>query len=134
MGHLGHISAVRCDGTEFPIEASISHIEAAGQQLYTVILRDITERKKAEEDLRQSETRYRLATKATNDVIWEWNATTHKLIWSENAQVVFGYSAEEIGPEEKWWDQHIHPDDLERILSRLNDLMRGDGSIWSEEY
>jgi light-regulated signal transduction histidine kinase (bacteriophytochrome) len=42
---------LRTDGEEFPIEASISHIEVGGEQTYTVILRDITERKRAEEQI-----------------------------------------------------------------------------------
>ena len=53
MGHLQPLSGLRADGEEFPIEASISHIEVGGQQIYTVILRDITERKRAEEQIRQ---------------------------------------------------------------------------------
>lgn len=48
MGALGTISGVRADGTEFPIEASISHVDNGGQRLFTVILRDITERKRLE--------------------------------------------------------------------------------------
>ena len=47
------LAGLRADGEEFPIEASISHIEVGGQQIYTVILRDITERKRAEEQIRQ---------------------------------------------------------------------------------
>lgn len=52
MGELGAIFGVRASGEEFPIEASISQVEAAGQRLYTVILRDITQRKQAEEEIR----------------------------------------------------------------------------------
>jgi PAS domain S-box-containing protein len=53
MGQLQPVSGLRVDGEEFPIEASISHIEVGGQQVYTVILRDITERKRAEEQIRR---------------------------------------------------------------------------------
>ena len=53
MGNLQPVSGLRADGEEFPIEALISHIEVGGQQIYTVILRDITERKRAEEQIQR---------------------------------------------------------------------------------
>ena len=52
MGTLGTVTGLRSDGTEFPAEASISQVDVVGSKLYTVILRDVTERKRSEEQLR----------------------------------------------------------------------------------
>lgn len=54
MGGEANVVGMRVDGTEFPIDASISHLREDGKPLYTVILRDITERKRAEQELRMS--------------------------------------------------------------------------------
>jgi PAS domain S-box-containing protein len=53
MGTMGAIWGVRANGEEFPVEASISQVESGGKRLFTVILRDITERKGAEEAIRE---------------------------------------------------------------------------------
>lgn len=55
MGELGDLTAIRADGREFPIEASISQTELGGAKLFTVILRDTTTRKEVEEALSRSE-------------------------------------------------------------------------------
>jgi PAS domain S-box-containing protein len=52
---FAELTALRADGEEFPIEASISQIEVSRKKLFTVILRDITERKQLEEQFRQSQ-------------------------------------------------------------------------------
>src|SRR6266542_5342092 len=51
MGSLATLTAIRADGETFPIEATISQTLAAGQQLFTVIIRDITERRRLEAQL-----------------------------------------------------------------------------------
>ena len=65
MGVLGAVSGLRADGEEFPVEAAISQVEAGGQKLYTVILRDVSLRKQLEEQLRQTERLAELGTLAS---------------------------------------------------------------------
>lgn len=55
MQRLGTLVGLRANGEEFPFEASISHVQVDGQRLFTVILRDVTERKIAEEALQASD-------------------------------------------------------------------------------
>ena len=65
MGKLGTVAGLRSNGEEFPIEAAISHNAVEGKKFYTVILRDIAERKKLEEQLRRTERVAELGTLAS---------------------------------------------------------------------
>lgn len=70
MGAPGILWALRANGEEFPIEASISRGEAGGKQLFTVIIRDVAERHRAEEKARESEERFRLVANTAPVLIW----------------------------------------------------------------
>ncbi len=59
MGRLAQVSALRSDGSEFPVEASISHTEVGGKRLYTVIMRDVTAKLANQRALAETERRYR---------------------------------------------------------------------------
>ena len=60
MGNLGSVFGLRANGEEFPIEASVSLVDLGERKLLTAILRDVTERVRAEEALQASEERLRL--------------------------------------------------------------------------
>jgi len=62
------------------------------------------------EVLRQSEERYRLAIKATNDAIWDLNLTTGTVQWNEAYAAAFGRPMETVNFWQ-WWIDHIHPED-----------------------
>ena len=92
------------------------------------------ERTRAEDDLRASEQRYRLASQAISDVIWEWDAVAGTLHWSDCAETVFGYTQDQIGEPPTWWDERLHPDDSARVQGGLNAVIDGGSQFWSDEY
>jgi PAS domain S-box-containing protein len=91
MGTFGKLWAVRCDGEEFQIEASISHVEAAGKKMYTVILRNVTERMRAEA------VREHLApvVDSSDDAMISKDLSGTIKAWNRGAQKIFGHLAAE---------------------------------------
>jgi len=63
MGRPGEIVALKADGSEFPVEASISHVEVNGHRLFTVMMRDLSEVKQAQAERRALEAQLREAQK-----------------------------------------------------------------------
>ncbi|NTV94683.1 MAG: PAS domain S-box protein [Thiobacillus sp.] len=96
MTSLGELRALRRDGSEFPIEASISKITVAGDQLFTVILRDISERRRADEALRASEERFRSLVEQAADGIFVSDARGRYLDVNSAACAMLGYGREEL--------------------------------------
>ena len=70
MGAQAEIVGLRANGEEFPLEASISQVSIGGKKLFTVILRDITQRKRDEQALRESAERYQRLVELVPDAIW----------------------------------------------------------------
>ena len=115
MGTLNVLSGLRADGEEFQMEASISQSQASGKKIFTVILRDITERKRAEEALHQSGIRTRFALDTAKLGDWELNLETLQASRSLLHDQIFGYPS--LLPE---WSfdvflRHVHRDDRERV-------------------
>src|SRR5437660_1630380 len=95
---------------------------------------DVSERTPTEETLRRSEERFQLLGRATSDVVWDWDLQTDGLWANENFSKVFGYPAEEIEPTGAWWTDHLHPEDRERVVTSIDEVVRGGGSVWTSEY
>ncbi|MCC6127501.1 MAG: PAS domain-containing protein [Pirellulales bacterium] len=87
--------------------------------------RDITDRKQAEEKLRESEERLALAFQATQDGIWDWNLETNSAFYSSRWKQMLGYVENEIAPHVDAWKRLIHPQDKERVRRLIESVMRG---------
>lgn len=96
MGALGEIVGLRSNGQEFPAEASISLSGTSGNKLFTVILRDVTERKLANEKLRVSEEQYRRIAETSEEGIWLIDEQDRTTFVNPKLASMLRYSPEEM--------------------------------------
>jgi PAS domain S-box-containing protein len=123
------------DGTERWVSAKGQTLFGGGRPVRLIgTARDVTESRCAEQALRETEERYRLASRATNDAIWDWNLATNHVLWNEALRVAHGYTPDAVEPTGGWWIGHIHPDDRSRIDASIHAVIDGTGTAWSDEY
>jgi two-component system sensor histidine kinase/response regulator len=82
----------------------------------------------------ESEERFQIVGRATNDAVWDWNLLTNAVWWNEAVQRIFGYRKPEVGPDAAWRSERIHPEDCERVLSGIRAVIDDGGEKWSDEY
>lgn len=97
-------------------------------------LTDISRQVEAERAPRESEERYRLASKAANDAIWDWDLTTDRVHWNEAVFELFGYAEALQGTDSDFWRERIHPDDREEVLAAAQGMIDGEDDTWAQEY
>ncbi|QRN99656.1 PAS domain-containing protein [Archangium violaceum] len=90
--------------------------------------------RQANEQLRQSETRYRLATEAISDAVWEWNLLTNELSWNQGVEKLFGHPREQLGGHISGWYDHIHPEERDRVVHGIHAAIDGEAERWRDEY
>jgi PAS domain S-box-containing protein len=114
--------------------------DAAGTVIGTIgVGLDVTEWVKAQEEVRERAERYRLISRATNDVVWDWNLATNEVVWSDALYTVFRYEragTEAGGPRDTldWWVANIHPADRRRVTRGIHGAIDGGEEFWSDEY
>ncbi len=91
-------------------------------------------RKRAESALQQSEERFRIVARATNDVVWEWDVTNDRVAFSENFKTIYGHGVDENEVPSRQWFDFIHPDDHDRVVSGISNLLVSGGRVWWSEH
>ncbi|HKT61232.1 MAG TPA: PAS domain S-box protein [Gemmatimonadales bacterium] len=112
----------------------LATVTALPDGTFHVCYQDITDRKLAEQDLRQREERYRLAAEAGNDALWDWDLLTDRIEWTEPAGGRFGYHHSGRGASAAWWYERLHADDRERVVSGIHAAIANGAESWRDDY
>ena len=97
-------------------------------------IQDISARVAAEQSLRESEERFRLLARATDDAIWDWNLLTDALWWSEGFETLFGHRRAEVETSVESWTNRLHPEDRDRVIADLQRALDSGADKWSATY
>ncbi|MGE5798779.1 MAG: PAS domain-containing protein, partial [Syntrophaceae bacterium] len=107
------------DGTIRDVEVYSSPVTIKGRKLLYSIVHDITERKRAEDKLRDSRDLLEVAQHAANAGVWGWDLQTGKLTWSEAFYRLFGLPPAAAAAFDTWLGA-LHPDDREPAMARID--------------
>ncbi len=123
---------VRLDGGVTDVEVNSTRLEDAEGVGIQVIVRDISDRKRAEALLRQSEERLTLAFAGAQEGVWDWNLETGAVVYSPRWKEMLGYADDEIAAHVSAWEHLLHPGDLSRAGELHDSLTRGAGTYEGE--
>jgi diguanylate cyclase (GGDEF)-like protein/PAS domain S-box-containing protein len=125
----------RKDGRMVDVSILGTPIVVNGQQVAVYgSYRDITQRKKVEQALRESEERYALAARGSNDGLWDWDFRTGKIYYSPRWKIMLGLSENDQASDPEAWFSRVHPEDLDRVKAEIAAHLDGGGAHLETEH
>ena len=125
----------RKDGSTFVCEFRVMPLMEDGVvYAYLGIHRDVTARKRAEEELFETKQRFEFALRATNTGLWDWNVQTGEVVFNEQWAAMVGYTLDELKPLSiQTWINLCHPEDLKESNALLEKHFKGESEIYKCE-
>jgi PAS domain S-box-containing protein len=126
---------LRTDGSVFEANVALTPlIENDGRvRGFCKVTHDITVIKRQQREVRKAEERYRLATSASSDAIWDWDLASGRVQRGHPHQSFFGWSSSTMDGVDNWWSSRVHPEDRDRVVSSMDKAIVG-ALRWSDEY
>jgi PAS domain S-box-containing protein len=122
------MSAVRQDGSVFPIDLSVSSFGTNGSTFFTGIIRDTTVRHAADKALRDSEARLRLVQQVGEIANADWTTSTARAFVSDEYHRLYGLAPGETAGTFAEWLRRVHPEDRRHVAAEarvINEKVRG---------
>ncbi len=126
---------IRADGsTAYVLDRGILLRENGMTYRMIGAMQDVTNSKKAQQALLESNERFQYVSKATFDAIWDWDLQTNQLYWGEGFQQLFGLSVVLDSNTIENSNKLIHEDDFERVRAGIDAAIKSDALNWKDDY
>lgn len=125
---------IKADGSEIEVMVSAIPYSHGGRKGAQVFFRDLTEQKRTQREIIETNERFKIITKATNDALWDWDLESGNMWWNDGFSDLFGYEESEIVKNISYWEQHIHAEDRKRIIDGINNAVKSGHEFWFDEY
>ena len=111
----GEELAVRKSGEVFSVDLAVSEVNTGEGRLFTGIVRDITDKKLADQALKESNERFDMAVRGSADGLWDWNLNTNAVYLSPRFKSLLGNCDDEMENRLEEWRARLHPDDIDAV-------------------
>lgn len=90
--------------------------------------------KNTNNEIKESNERYDIVSKATSDTIWDWKIQEDTMTWNKGIEGVFGYKQDQVGKSSEWWFENIHPEDSIKMSIKLYSFIEQKTEKWQDQY